>query len=63
MKEYKVFVTWTVGASVIIEADDIDDAVELAHGIDLDCFENQEYLNGSFYVDPDLVEEITSSSE
>jgi phosphosulfolactate synthase (CoM biosynthesis protein A) len=62
MKEYTVFVTWTVGASVVLEADSVDDAVDLAHGIDLDLFENQNYINNSFEVDQNIVEKVTSSS-
>ena len=58
MKKYEVFVTWTVGASAIVEADNMVDAIDLVHGIDLNSFKNQDYIKDSFEVDSNMVEEI-----
>ncbi len=44
-------VSWTVQASVYVDAKDRDEAEDLACGIDLDCYENAEYSPDSFEVD------------
>ena len=49
--KYLVTVSWTVQASVYVEAEDRDEAENLACGIDLDCYENADYSPDSFQVD------------
>ena len=56
-KKYKVYVTWTVGAETVVEAKDEEEAIDLAHGMDLDTFDNQDYIQDSFEADYNLVEE------
>ena len=57
-KKYKVYVAWSLCAETIIEARDESEAIDLAHGMDLDTFDNQEYLSNSFEVDCNMVEEV-----
>ena len=57
-KKFLVPVTWVVAAEVVIEAESEDEAMELANDVDLDCFENADYVNGSFDVDFNMIEEV-----
>jgi hypothetical protein len=57
-KKFLVPVTWVVAAEVVIEAESEEEAMDLATGIDLDNFENAGYVNGSFDVDFNMVEEV-----
>jgi hypothetical protein len=57
-KKFLVPVTWVVAAEVVIEAESEDEAMDLATGIDLDNFENAGYVNGSFDVDFNMIEEV-----
>jgi hypothetical protein len=57
VKKYIVPVHWTICAHAEVEAESIEEAMDLATGIDLDCFDNQEYLRESFGVyEEDIVE-------
>tara|TARA_R100001126_G_scaffold44147_1_gene25056 strand:+ start:58 stop:417 length:360 start_codon:yes stop_codon:yes gene_type:complete len=56
-KKYKVYVSWTVGAETVVEAKDAVEAIDLAHGMDLDTFDNQDYIQDSFEADYNMVEE------
>ena len=49
--KYLVTVSWTVQASVYVDAKDHDEAEDLARGLDLDNYENAEYASNSFKVD------------
>jgi len=57
-KKFVVPVTWVVAAEVVIEAGSEDEAMELANNVDLDCFENADYVQGSFDVDFGMIEEV-----
>ena len=57
-KKFFVPVTWVVAAEVVIEAESEEEAMDLATGIDLDNFENADYVNGSFDVDFNMIEEV-----
>jgi hypothetical protein len=57
-KKFLVPVTWVVAAEVVVEAESEEEAMDLATGIDLDNFENAGYVNGSFDVDFNMVEEV-----
>ena len=61
MKKYVVPVYWTTSASAIVEAESIEDAADLATGMDLDTFENAEYCQQSFEVAWDLIETLESA--
>lgn len=50
-KKYRVYVSWMVAAETVVEAKDEQEAIELAHGIDLDTFDKQEYIPHSFEAD------------
>ena len=57
VKKYIVPVHWTICANAEVEAESIEEAMDLATGIDLDLFDNQEYLRESFGVyEEDIVE-------
>ena len=62
-KKFFVPVTWVVAAEVVIEAESEEEAMELANNVDLDCFENADYVNGSFDIDFNMVEEWTEEDE
>ena len=49
--QIRVPVYWTVIAYTVVEAKTIEEAIDLATGVDLDCFDGQEYLPDSFDVD------------
>jgi hypothetical protein len=57
-KKFVVPVTWLMAAEVVVEAESEDEAMDLATGIDLDNFENAAYVNGSFDVDFNMIEEV-----
>ena len=58
MKKFLVPVTWMVSTYVEVEAEDIDEAVHEAHGVDLDLMPDPEYVGDSFEVDYDGVYEV-----
>ena len=62
-KKFLVPVTWVVAAEVVIEAESEDEAMDLATGIDLDNFENAGYVNGSFDVDFNMIEEVPTPED
>ena len=37
--------------------------MELANNVDLDCFENADYVNGSFDVDFNMIEEVPTPED
>ena len=57
-KKFVVPVTWLMAAEVVVEAESEDEAMDLATGIDLDNFENADYVSGSFDVDFNMIEEV-----
>ena len=57
-KKFLVPVTWVVAAEIVVEAESEEEAMELANNVDLDCFENADYVGGSFDVDFDMIEEV-----
>ena len=62
-KKFFVPVTWVVAAEVVIEAESEEEAMDLATGIDLDCFENADYVQGSFDVDFNMIEEVPTPED
>ena len=61
MKTYKVAVEWTMTKTLMIAADDLDEAMELAQ--DKDLPDDGEYLDESFTVNAELSEEINSQDD
>ena len=61
MKTYKVAVEWTMTKTLMIAADDLDEAMELAQ--DKDLPDDGEYLDESFTVNTELSEEINSQDD
>ena len=62
-KKFQVPVTWVVAAEVVVEAESEEEAMDLATGVDLDCFENADYVNGSFDVDFNMIEEVPTPED
>ena len=62
-KKFVVPVTWLMAAEVVVEAESEDEAMDLATGIDLDNFENAGYVNGSFDVDFNMIEEVRTPED
>ena len=62
-KKFVVPVTWLMAAEVVVEAESEDEAMDLATGIDLDNFENAGYVNGSFDVDFNMIEEVPTPED
>ena len=62
-QKFLVPVTWVVAAEVVIEAESEEEAMELANNVDLDWFENADYVNGSFDVDFNMIEEVPTPED
>ena len=62
-KKFLVPVTWVVAAEVVVEAESEEEAMELANNVDLDCFENADYVQGSFDVDFGMIEEVPTPED
>jgi hypothetical protein len=62
-KKFVVPVTWVVAAEVVVEAENELEANDLAHNVDLDCFENADYVQGSFDIDFNMIEEVPTPED
>lgn len=60
--QIRVPVSWIVMAYTVVEAKSVEEAIDLATGVDLDCFDGQEYLPDSFDVDEEGCEIVNSPS-
>ena len=58
--QIRVPVSWIVTAYTVVEAKSVEEAIDLATGVDLDCFDGQEYLPDSFDVDEEGCEILNS---
>jgi hypothetical protein len=58
MKKFLVPVTWQVSSYVVVAAENAEDAIHEAYGIDLDLIPNPEYVGDSFETDCEAVEEL-----
>ena len=66
MKKFLVPVTFMMSTYVEVEADDIEEAIHEAHGVDLsiDSADSWEYVGDSWEVDEEGIEEVpTEDSE
>ena len=57
-KYYEIPCTWEVYGTVEIEADSLEEAIELAERDDSPMPDDSDYVDGSFQVDRDIAEEI-----
>jgi len=64
-KKFVVPVTWVVAAEVVIEAESEQEAMELANNVDLSGvdFNNADYVQGSFDIDFDMIEEVPTPED
>ena len=61
MKKFIVPVNWQVSTSVVVEAENAEQAGFLAAEVDLDLMPDPEYVCDSFEVDFEVIEEVPSS--
>ena len=57
-KYYEIPCTWEVYGTIEIEADSLEEAIELAERDDSPMPDDSDYVDGSFQVDRDIAEEI-----
>ena len=58
MKKYRIPVSWSMEAEVIVEAEDLDQAIILAKEVPLPSDEDSSYLDSSFQVQTCLIDEF-----
>lgn len=63
MKTFKIPVSWSVCAEVDIEAETLDDAIEVAKNGDIPLPLDWSYLDGSWEVDADLADWFEENKE
>ena len=61
-KYYEIPCTWEVYGTVEIEADSLEEAIELAERDDSPMPDESDYVDGSFQVDRDIAEEINKDA-
>tara|TARA_Y100000588_G_scaffold278015_1_gene294586 strand:- start:22 stop:213 length:192 start_codon:yes stop_codon:yes gene_type:complete len=61
-KYYEIPCTWEVYGTVEIEADSLEEAIELAERDDSPMPDDSDYVDGSFQVDRDIAEEINKDA-
>ena len=57
-KYYEIPCSWEVYGTMEIEADSLEEAIELAERDDSPMPDDSDYVDGSFQVDRDIAEEI-----
>ena len=57
-KYYEIPCSWEVYGTIEIEADSLEEAIELAERDDSPMPDDSDYVDGSFQVDRDIAEEI-----
>jgi hypothetical protein len=63
MKIYKVPVSWSVGGTVSVEANSVEEACELAYDILLDLVDDVDYIEDSFEVDKECAFALAREEE
>ena len=58
MKKFLVPVSWTVSTYVQVEAENAEDAMHEASGIDLDLIPDPEYVDDSFEIAEECIIEL-----
>ena len=61
-KYYEIPCTWEVYGTIEIEADSLEEAIELAERDDSPMPNDSDYVDGSFQVDRDIAEEINKDA-
>ena len=61
-KYYEIPCTWEVYGTVEIEADSLEEAIELAERDDSPMPDESDYVDGSFQIDRDIAEEINKDA-
>ena len=61
-KYYEIPCTWEVYGTIEIEADSLEEAIELAERDDAPMPDDSDYVDGSFQVDRDIAEEINKDA-
>jgi len=62
-KYYEIPCTWEVYGTLEIEADSLEEAIELAERDDSPMPDDSDYVDGSFQVERDIAEEINKDEE
>ena len=61
-KYYEIPCTWEVYGTVEIEADSLEESIELSERDDSPMPDDSDYVDGSFQVDRDIAEEINKDA-
>ena len=61
-KYYEIPCTWEVYGTIEIEADSLEEAIELAERDDSPMPDDSDYVDGSFQIDRDIAEEINKDA-
>ena len=62
-KYYEIPCSWEVYGTMEIEADSLEEAIELAERDDSPMPDDSDYVDGSFQVDRDIAEEINKDEQ
>ena len=60
-KYYEIPCTWEVYGTMEVEANSLEEAIELAERDDSPMPDSYDYIDGSFEVDRDVAEELNSA--
>ena len=61
-KYYEIPCTWEVYGTLEVEADSLEEAIELAERDDSPIPDESDYVDGSFQIDRDIAEEINKDA-
>ena len=61
-KYYEIPCSWEVYGTMEIEADSLEEAIELAERDDSPMPDDSDYVDGSFQIDRDIAEEINKDA-
>ena len=61
-KYYEIPCTWEVYGTLEVEADSLEEAIELAERDDSPMPDESDYVDGSFQIDRDIAEEINKDA-
>ena len=61
-KYYEIPCTWEVYGTLEVEADSLEEAIELAERDDSPMPDESDYVDGSFQIDRDIADEINKDA-
>jgi len=61
MKQFKVAVSWEMCGELAIEAETMEEAIEIANDPETDLSEGGEYIDSSFEVNEDMTEYLNKN--